>query len=184
MAYYKRRIYLINPKFQIKFSLFLCFLIALVSVIYPYTLYQIIESVINNYAGDATILKQKRNALLIILGAWQLGFSALVFIISIFFSHKIAGPLYKLKNYLIQIKEGQTVDKLFFRKGDYFQEIAEEFNHAMDKIQSNSKKDFEYLNEISAYLNNISLVVPDDKKAILNEINKKISEMQERFNNL
>lgn len=188
MAYYKRRIYLINPKFQLKFSLYVCIILFISSLIYPVTIYDLMSN-FSTYlakyspASIETFNNQKEN-LIFILVLWQLGFTSLVFIICIFFSHKIAGPLYKTTKYLSEIRSEQNIKKLFFRKGDYFQELATEFNETFEHIQENYKKDFVYISEVSAYLNNLSIVVPDDKKVIINEINKKLSEIQNRFNKM
>lgn len=122
--------------------------------------------------------------LILFLSLWQLGFIGLVFIVCIFISHKIAGPLYKLRKYLQAIKTDNSLGRLFFRKGDYFPELADDFNEAFEHIQENYKKDFVYLSEVNTYLSNLSLVVPDDKKVVLNEINKRLTEIQDRFNGL
>ena len=100
------------------------------------------------------------------------------------FIHKVAGPLYKLSKFFKDVKDGQNPGKLFFRNGDYFHELAEDYNGAFKYIFENHKKDLMYISEVSSYLKNIEMVVPDDKKAVLNEIDKKLSEIQNRFNEL
>lgn len=185
MAEYKRRIYLINPGFQLKFSFLICLLLFLSSLIYPLAIYDLINQIVTSIAPkfpDAAVrLAEKRNLLILILALWQLGFTALVFIICIFFSHKIAGPLYKLTKYLNGIRNGQQIEKLYFRNGDYFHEIATEFNKTFEAIQENYRRDFVYLSEVHTYLNNLAMIVPDDKKVVLSEINKRLTEIQTRF---
>jgi hypothetical protein len=182
---YKRRIYLINPDFQIKFSLYVCGLVLLSSIAYPFTIYDILSEVITNLGRDnpalTSSIETRKNTIIMILSLWQLGFTALVFVICIFFSHKVAGPLFKLRKFLNMLKEGQTVPRLSFRKGDYFQDIAEDFNSAFEKVQNEHKNDFAYLSEVNTYLNNLTLVVPEDKRIVLREIRKKLDEIQERF---
>lgn len=78
-------------------------------------------------------------------------------------------------------RDGQHVPRLTFRNGDYFQDLADDFNDTILSVQERHKNDVVYLAEISSYLNNLSLVVPEDKKAVISEINKKLSEIQERF---
>jgi len=125
-----------------------------------------------------------RRELLMILSIWQIGFTGMMFIVCIFFSHKIAGPVYKTMKFFKAIKNGDNPGRLSFRDGDYFPELADEFNNTFDHIHENYKKDLVYLSEVNSYLNNLSMVVPDDKKAVLNEISKKLSEIQERFNSI
>lgn len=180
---FKRSIYLINPKFQLKFSLFVCSLVFLSSLVYPLTIYELIESLVaqSNSEVIASALTRNRMKLILVLGLFQTGFTALVFVICIFQSHKIAGPMYKLKKFLQSIKDGNPPTKLFFRKGDNFQEIAEAFNEAFSTVQENHLRDFTYLSEINSYINNLSHVIPEDKKAVISEISNKLNEIQDRF---
>ena len=100
-----------------------------------------------------------------------------------FYSHRIAGPLYKLQKHLRSIREGFNPGKLFFRNGDYFQDVADDLNDTIEHIEDGYKNDLVYLSEVNSYINNLSLVVPDDKRVVLNEISSRLSEIQERFTN-
>jgi hypothetical protein len=99
----------------------------------------------------------------------------------IFFTHKIAGPLYKLKNHLAAIREGHEITPLTFRKGDYFEDVAEEVTLFLETVVNNQESDFEYVEEVSQYINNLSSVVPDDKKPVLNEISRQLIEIKSRY---
>jgi len=186
VADFKRTTYLINPKFQIRFSLFFCGLIFLSSLIYPLTIYDLLTSFIE-YTSQSSLqissqLEDRRSSLLVILSLWQLAFLLIVFIISVFFSHKIAGPMFKLQKFLKEKKNGMTHDKLYFRKGDYFHEVAEDINAVFDQIDKNQFDDLIYLDEVKSYLGNLSMVVPEDKQAVLQEITSRIELIQERYN--
>lgn len=154
------------------------------SLVYPIAIYDITTTAINKIGAEAqlsqTLLDNRQN-LLIILTIWQIGFLAMVFIVSIFFSHKIAGPLYRLRDFFILIQKGQGREVLKFRKGDYFPEIAKEVNKTFDLIQKNYAEDFYYLEEVSRYINSISNSLPDKHKNDINEINKRLAEIQQRF---
>ncbi len=182
---YKRRIYLINPKFQLRFSFYVCLLMFICSIIYPVTIYDLMSKFITfaeqAAPGSASTLLEKRESLIVVLGLWQLGITVVTFIVCIFFSHKIAGPLYKLQKFLTGVRDGHDYGRLFFRNGDYFQELAEDYNDAFEKIKEDYKNDFVYLSEVSGYLKNLSMVVPDDKKAVLSEINRRLDEIQSKF---
>ncbi len=188
MAAYKRKIYLIDPLFQIKVSLYICFFVFVSSLIYPFTIYDLMTQFIAfsaQYSKTVGVsIESKRQSLILILALWQIGFTALVFIIGIFFTHKIAGPIYKMKKHLKMIREGHTTDDLYFRNGDHFQDLAEEFNLTINKIRDDYRQDFVYLSEVNAYINNLSLVVPDDKKPVLGEINQKLMEIQKKFDQI
>jgi hypothetical protein len=178
---YKRRIYLINPKFQIKFALLVTAFLIGVSLIYPYTIYQIIESVSPLLADKVKGFAERKNDILFTLGVWQFGYSLIVFSVCIFFSHKIAGPIYKLNIFLKKIPELGVLQTMHFRDGDYFRELEQSYNAAILSIQESRKLDFDQLEEIRLYLKNLALIVPEDKKIVLTEINKKIEEVSSRY---
>jgi len=182
---YSRKIYLINPKFQIQMSLYVCAVVFATSLIYVFTVYQLLDAIIVDFSlrnpEIAMHYSNKRSLLIYFLIGFHLGFTCLTFFACIFFSHKIAGPLYKLQKHLRAIREDLNPGKLFFRKGDYFQDIADDINHTIEHIEDEYKKDLVYLSEVNSYINNLSMVVPNDKRVVLNEISSRLSEMQERF---
>ena len=67
------------------------------------------------------------------------------------------------------------------RNGDYFKELEASYNEAVATIRDSRKKDFDQLEDIRLYLNNISLIVPEDKKIVISEINSKINEIHSRY---
>ena len=145
MAPNLRNIYLIDSRFQLKYSFYVCVLIFLSSIIYPYTIFELLSYFIDFTAKNIhklpelkslnQSLEDKRNNLIIILVLWQLGFTALAFLVNIFLTHKIVGPLFKLKNFFLAIADGKDNGKLYFRNGDYFPDIAVSYNNAMDKLK-------------------------------------------------
>ena len=184
---YNRKIYLINPKFQFRLSLFASFLVFITGLIYPFTIYALLSAISANFALKnpeiALYYSDKRDLLILLLIGLHFGFAILSFFGCIFFSHKIAGPLFKLQKHLRLIREGFSPGKLFFRKGDYFQDIADDLNDTIEHLEDGYKSDLVYLSEVNSYINNLSLVVPDDKRVVLNEISSRLSQIQERFTN-
>lgn len=57
---------------------------------------------------------------------------------AILLTHRVAGPLYRLEQHLKGIAEGGKVGDVKFRKGDFFQEVAEVFNRAIRRIREDS----------------------------------------------
>jgi signal transduction histidine kinase len=152
------------------------------------TIHALISSIVEHFAiaspEIAEQFQKRKSMLLIILILWQVGFTLIAFIACIFMTHRVAGPLFKLQKYLSGIRDGQFSGKLIFRKGDYFHEVAEDINDTFKTIQENYKNDFVYLSEVNTYLNNLAIVVPDDKKIVLKEITEKLTEIQNRFRQL
>ncbi|MCX7998513.1 MAG: hypothetical protein N3A69_06100 [Leptospiraceae bacterium] len=53
-------------------------------------------------------------------------------IFSLFFSHKMAGPLYRIKLTLHNFVTHKTAHKIKLRKNDFFQDLAEKINQALE----------------------------------------------------
>ncbi len=181
MAFHKRSIFLIDPKFQIKFSLLVCSLIFLSSLIYPLLLWDFFNEISTRYGDAASKIMTSRNDFLIFLVTIQIIFTLLVFVLFIFLTHKIAGPLYKLKSHLNKIREGNPISPLTFRDGDHFNDVAEEVTLFLETINQNQENDFNYLDEVSSFVKNLSPVIPDDKKPIVDEIEHRLNEIKSRY---
>lgn len=181
---YKRSIFIVDPKFQIKFSLMICLIMLISSAFYPLVIYQLISGLAEKVPGSKTQLEGMQDSLKMLLILWQLGFGIVTFIVCILFTHKIAGPMYKLKKYLGDLRDGRIEGDLYFRGGDYFQDVADAVNETVSSFQEQFKEDTVYLSEASSYLKNLRQTVPDDKKIVISEIVNKLEDIEERFEEL
>ncbi|MBI2711462.1 MAG: methyl-accepting chemotaxis protein [Bdellovibrio sp.] len=86
-------------------------------------------------APSVIYLEETRKELLSMLILMEVVFLSMAFIISIFLSHRVAGPLYKLDRYFREARDGNIEQKLFFRKNDYFKELPDHYNDMMDAIR-------------------------------------------------
>lgn len=156
MALYKRKIYLINKPFQLKFSFYLAIIILISSAIYPLIIFdfitQVSQAISSTFPKFSTSLDTRLRSILVPVIAWQLFFSFLFFLIGIFFSHKIAGPIYKLQIFLKKLSNREGRDKLYFRDGDYFSEIATEYNKLVDELDHQELELREKLNQVRSEL--------------------------------
>lgn len=55
-------------------------------------------------------------------------------------SHRLAGPLLRLREHLRQIAETGTYSKITFRKNDYFQDLSNNLNQALDRLTKNESQ--------------------------------------------
>ena len=90
----------------------------------------------DKYGDDVVTVKRQDIVQPILLEA--LGVSSLVSILvvglfMIFYTHRIAGPAYKLRQSLEKLARGETAEKISFRKNDEFQKLAEAFNSIVEK---------------------------------------------------
>lgn len=181
LAFYKRTVFLVNPRFQLRFSAIVSSIMLLASLLYPIILLDFFDEVMTKIPQSTSDLAQTRKNLIIFLFIIQVFFSAMVFILFIFFTHKIAGPMFKLKNHLEKIRQGGPIFPLTFRDGDHFHDVAQEVSLFLETINTNQENDFQYLDEISIYLDNLAPVLPDDKKPVLSEISRKLLAIKSRY---
>ena len=73
------------------------------------------------------IAEQQRTMTWVFLST-ALAVSGLLVLFGLVYSHRIAGPLYHLRNYLKARSQGRIQEPLAFRTNDYFQEVAESVN--------------------------------------------------------
>lgn len=142
---FKRRRFIINPKFQFRFAFYICTWILALSAIFPLLLDQsfslLAEHVVSLPGGPdiQQVLVAKRQLLLWVY-VLEVAFAGAVFALSIFLSHRIAGPLYKLNEYFKEAAAtGRLKPDLKFREHDHFKELAESYNAmvtAVSKKQS------------------------------------------------
>jgi methyl-accepting chemotaxis protein len=145
---YKRRIFLIDKPFQLRFSLYTVTWIAALGIAYPLIIQNLVESLIRvlRVAVDGpgldqlTALKSTVTQQLIIS---QIGAVTVVFVISIFVSHRIAGPIYKLRKFFEGLAKGNFADELKFRKTDYFQNLADDYNTMLKGLRAHYSQTFE-----------------------------------------
>jgi nitrogen fixation/metabolism regulation signal transduction histidine kinase len=58
----------------------------------------------------------------------------------IYFSHKIAGPVFKLKRYLKALGDGNFAEEIQFRRTDYLEELQVILNRLVDKFRTRQRE--------------------------------------------
>lgn len=61
-----------------------------------------------------------------------------IFVISILFSNRLAGPIYRMRRHMDDFAQGKTVPPLKFRKEDYFSELEDSYNRLINAKQNKS----------------------------------------------
>lgn len=94
---------------------------------------------INSYLRNFSTSEKYRRALLSSL-MWVFGIGILLIIIqvtllTIFFSHKLAGPIYRFERVFNNIIEGNYIQEIALRKGDDLVNLADLFNKVIIKTR-------------------------------------------------
>ncbi len=136
---YRRTQYLIATQFQLKFVgiiLVFMFIGAFISAftIYYYTWLLLGEKLANIYPQGRliTILKTSN---MILLGRMLL-ITPMVAILAVLLSHRIAGPLYRIKKTLEEVAAGNYGLRIRLRRTDELQDVAESMNKVIEKLET------------------------------------------------
>jgi hypothetical protein len=90
-----------------------------------------IKSYIRDFSTDVKYRKALMELLLWIFGVGVFLIIIQVALMTIFFSHKLAGPLYRLEKACHSLIDGNYVESINLRKGDEMQNLAGLFNDAV-----------------------------------------------------
>jgi methyl-accepting chemotaxis protein len=175
MNFQKRRIYYIEKKFQTKYLLLTIFLLltytfAFIIIIFsPYIL-----ALYFDFYSLAEKAEAARTLLLLHTKVWP-GIAGIILLFgtfSIFVTHKIAGPLYRLKKTISEITNGNLDVKVNLRKGDDLKDLAEHVNMLAEELKAfvnTVKVDYDLLSE---YIQELEREI--DAKMITEELGRKI----------
>jgi methyl-accepting chemotaxis protein len=175
---YRRKQYFIAKKFQTKYvGLFLLFMFltgALCAyVIYYTTMVLMGEKLANVYPQGRLIAIINSVNLRILLSLVMV--APLVVIISIFLSHKIAGPMYRMEKFLTAMAGGDFSSRITLRKGDELKTLAERMNFFVDSMRLLIGGQKSHMNNALTDLNNLKKALESksaDKAHIAGELDK------------
>ena len=171
MGKVSRKHYLIMPSYQIKLVGFMVLIVFLGSLLHGFFLYHITSKNIqesfmsahNRLRSTWEILKP---AIIVTNSLSFLLISIFLLIVTVFISHRIIGPIFKVGKHLKKISEGQlNLSTLRLRDGDEGQILCD----MMNEVQDNFRQRFLQLDELEK-----SLKASNDKEKI--EIACKISQ--------
>ncbi len=137
MASYKRRHYLINKNYQLRYTVYILIsmiavavLISAVtfSVIYPMLSARLSKAVTEAISKDISkslILTYWTGVLILVLAAAVLG---------ILFSHRIVGPINRMTSLVNEIEKGNLAKRIVLREKDEFLPLADAINALLDSL--------------------------------------------------
>lgn len=130
---------LINKPFQFRFAFYVVSWITALSIIYPMLIFQLYEWFHRYVSADPNgplipVIQESRQEIIFWLVMMQVFFMLITFLLSLFLSHRIAGPIYKIGKAMHEARNGK-LEAITFRKFDHFKELADEYNRLVESIQ-------------------------------------------------
>ncbi len=130
------------------------------------------------YVLRATNLALIRNLLLV---------SPLIFILGLLFSHRIAGPVYRISKTLEEITKGNLGLKIKLREGDELVDLADMINNLTDNINKTITSDKDIAIKIEKDLEEIKKLISGQPcdcakvSSLINSIQEKSKELSSSF---
>lgn len=179
----KRRIYFIEKRFQANFILKFCVLVAIgglltIGILYFLAKHSTTVSFVNSRVVVCTtadfilpILIQTVAIVTILVGLGTI-------LVTLFVSHKIAGPLYRFKKVIHALTEGDFSSDFRIRHLDQLQDLADVFNKMIVKVRTELKGLKDNFQSLKEKLNNISeQEITEHKRAYLGELKRIAAEL-------
>jgi methyl-accepting chemotaxis protein len=173
-----RKHWLINPNFQWRFAILFSTAVLVFTSVFPIFTFTILDSLekttlFRENAAARLALAQTRSDFLLFL----LLFILCAFFLAIFHSHRIAGPLYKLRISMVAMQQGVLDRHIQFRTKDNFQELAEGFNAMTDAIFIRRRKDFERVQSVIPKLERLQSALHGEEQALVTEVLHALQEL-------
>lgn len=152
---YKRKRYLILMKFQMKYILYILLFLYLGALIAGYTVYwttwvTLGEKLANVYPRGRLIYIFKHANIVLL---WRLVLITPLFVfIGIRISHRIAGPIYRIRMYIDSLLRRDYSQGLRLRKKDELKEIAAKLDRLCANLKNDQEKRTNTVNDIIGLL--------------------------------
>ena len=142
---FQRRNYYIDKGFQTSFILDFCSLIAFGSVLIVVLIYWLARhsttvGIVHGHVAVHTTAEYLLPLLIQTVCIELVIVSLAAIVMTLLFTHKIAGPLHRLKLMLAKLGEGDFSSSMRLREGDQLQQVAVAYNEAVEKINDKIKK--------------------------------------------
>ncbi len=164
MSKQRRRTYLIKTGLQLRYMGIIISTMLMVAFGVGWIIYHTSWSKIAN-TPDLTLDKLSTifDSVNGILVKWIVVFIFVIAILSIFVSHKIAGPVYRLEETTRIIASGDLTYQIHLRHGDELRDLQEAFNKMSDSLRNMVAKDREIIEKLIDAGNKLKSTI-DQKK--------------------
>ncbi|MBI4055832.1 MAG: methyl-accepting chemotaxis protein [Elusimicrobia bacterium] len=173
---FKRRIILIKKSIQLKYvALVFLSVVAAVFVIGGDVYYTVTKILIEEVNPDLHPLFTRFNQVLAVKLLIYLG---IIFFVSLYVSHRIAGPIYRFEKSTRLVGEGDLTHRVSLRKGDELGGLEEEFNRMVASLQLKVQKDRNLAQHIMSRIEQIAV------QESSGTLQKKIQEIRREMDHL
>ena len=129
-----RKQYLIKKGFQLRFMIIIIAAMLLIALVTSWSIYSaVMQTLINQFHGENLALIKHAITYKLFIRSLLLVFA--IAVLSIFISHRMAGPVYKFENTLKALVRGEKVREIGLRKRDEFYDLATAINSLIKSMK-------------------------------------------------
>ena len=144
---YKRKRYFILARFQIKYIAYILFFLYVGAAVAGYTVYYTTwvtlgEKLANVYPTGRLMQVFKSANFVLFFRVFLI--TPLFILMGTILSHRIAGPVYRIRKYIDSLINGDLSQDLKLRKKDELKELAAKMTELTKKLRENKKKQGKY----------------------------------------
>lgn len=160
-----RRTYLIDKGFQLKYTVIIVAIGSAISLLFGFWMYRVQRENtellgLTDPALKEAVARIDAQALIVFLGIALLMAAALG-LFGVLITHRVAGPVYVIRQYLDTIEAGRYPTIRPLRKGDDLQEFFDSFSRAVDALKKRDRKDADLMDQAIAELSAFHAARPD-----------------------
>ena len=148
MPQYRRKQYLVNRRFQLKYTLAITLLGGVIAAIFGGWMWQAhktnTEMLALDQAFQAELMAQDQHILLIYVGVTVLMMASLG-LLGILMTHRIAGPTFVIERYLKAIADGAYPSLRPLRRKDELKEVFQSLEGAVETLRTRDRKEAELI---------------------------------------
>ena len=140
MAHQKvvRKKFMVERGFQIRFIAVIIIAMVLIALVTGLSIYTaVMQTLVNQFHGESLAVIKYAITAKIFVRSLLLIFA--IAVISVFISHRIAGPIYKFERIIEALAAGEKVQEITLRKHDEFYRLAQAINSLIRKKGSGDR---------------------------------------------
>ena len=123
-----RKKYIVKKGFQLRFMIVIILSMVLIAIVTGLSIYSaVMQTLVNEFHGENLAMIQHAITYKLFIRSLLLIFA--IAVLSVFISHRVAGPVYKFERIIGDLAQGKHVKEFNLRKRDEFYELALAINN-------------------------------------------------------
>ncbi|MDE2491886.1 MAG: methyl-accepting chemotaxis protein [Elusimicrobia bacterium] len=164
---FQRKTVLIKRTLQLKYILMVFLSVLVASMIVGGDIYYSLTRTLLTECPSAADHVAQFNTILLVKTSLYLG---LMLLISLYVSHRFAGPIYRFEKSAQAVGAGDLTHRVSLRTGDELMELQEEFNGMVAALQVLVQKDRNLAKRLSERVGELARGLPEDADALRREL--------------